>query len=188
MWSAGAIDLIAAGIRHGSRWTISKYDSPVSTPDLAVRRARADDLPHVARLAAKLVRQHHAFDTRRFFLQEPVERGYEWWLGKELSRDRALVLVATLGDAIAGYTYSTLEERDWNLLIDAHAGLHDIYVDETARCHGVGAALLRATIAELAALGAPRVVLMAAAQNEAAQRLFRKEGFRVTMLEMTRET
>lgn len=156
-------------------------------PELAVRRAHVDDLPHVARLAGRLVRQHHGFDAQRFFLQEPVERGYEWWLGKELSRDRALVMVATLGVAIAGYTYSTLEERDWNLLVDAHAGLHDIYVDEGARCHGVGAALLRATLAELAALGAPRVVLMSAVQNEPAQRLFRKEGFRVTMVEMTRE-
>jgi ribosomal protein S18 acetylase RimI-like enzyme len=35
--------------------------------------------------------------------------------------------------------------------------------------------------------GAPRIVLMTAVQNEPAQRLFTRLGFRTTMLEMTRE-
>jgi ribosomal protein S18 acetylase RimI-like enzyme len=116
-----------------------------------------------------------------------VERGYEWWLGRELPRDGVVILVAIVGDQIVGYTYSTIEERDWNLLLDAHAGLHDIYVDEDQRGAGVGARLLDATIAELTRLGAPRLVLMSATQNVAAQRLFAKHGFRPTMVEMTRE-
>jgi len=40
----------------------------------------------------------------------------------------------------------------------------------------------------LKALGAPRVVLMTAWQNEPARRFFARLGFRETMLEMTRET
>lgn len=159
----------------------------MTTPDLTIRRAVEADLPRVAQLAAKLVRQHHAFDARRFFLQEPVERGYEWWFTRELPRDGAVILVATRADRIVGYTYSTIEERDWNLLLDAHAGLHDIYVDDDARCGGVGGALLQATLAELTRLGAPRVLLMSATQNAPAQRLFAKHGFRSTMVEMTRE-
>ena len=141
----------------------------------------------MAHLAAQLVRQHHAFDPRRFFLQEPVERGYEWWLGRELHREGALILVAERSGTIVGYTYATIEERDWNLLLDAHAGLHDIFVDVEARGAGVGAALLEATLAEVGRLGAPRVVLMSAAQNAPAQRLFARLGFRTTMVEMTRE-
>jgi RimJ/RimL family protein N-acetyltransferase len=43
-------------------------------------------------------------------------------------------------------------------------------------------------VSGLAAIGAPRVVLMAAWRNEAARRLFARLGFRPTMLEMTRET
>ena len=35
--------------------------------------------------------------------------------------------------------------------------------------------------------GAPRVILWTAAPNEAAQRLFRRLGFRETMIEMTKE-
>jgi len=153
----------------------------------AVRHANRDDLPLVAQLAAKLVRQHHAFDPRRFFLEEPVERGYEWWLGRELENPKALVMVATRGDAIAGYVYATVEGRDWNLLLDRYCGLHDVYVDESARRSGVGEQLLRALLAEAKQRGASRVVLMSAVQNEAAQRLFARMGFRPTMIEMTCE-
>jgi len=144
-------------------------------------------LPEVAKLAAKLVRLHHAFDPRRFFLEEPVERGYEWWLGRELENADAIVMVATLDDTIAGYAYATVEKRDWNLLLDRYAGLHDIYVDERARGTGVGEKLLRALIDEVRRRGAPRVVLMSAVQNQGAQRLFAKVGFRATMIEMTCE-
>jgi len=159
----------------------------VIATDLIVHNAGRDDLPHVAKLAAKLVRQHHAFDPRRFFLEEPVERGYEWWLGRELENADAVVLAASLGDAIVGYAYATIEGRDWNLLLDRYAGLHDIYVDESARGRGVGEKLLRELLAEAKRRGAPRVVLMSAVQNANAQRLFGRMGFRATMIEMTCE-
>lgn len=144
-------------------------------------------MPEVAKLAAKLVRLHHAFDPKRFFLEEPVERGYEWWLGRELENADALVIVATIERAIVGYVYATIEKRDWNLLLDRYAGLHDIYVDESARGHGVGEKLLHALVDEVRRRGAPRVVLMSAVQNQGAQRLFAKVGFRPTMVEMTCE-
>jgi ribosomal protein S18 acetylase RimI-like enzyme len=65
--------------------------------------------------------------------------------------------------------------------------LYDIVVDPSYRGRGIGRALLERTIAELAARGSPRIVLSTAEQNEAAQRLFRRAGFRRTMIEMTRE-
>jgi ribosomal protein S18 acetylase RimI-like enzyme len=65
--------------------------------------------------------------------------------------------------------------------------LYDIVVDPVHRGHGVGWLLLDATLAALKARGAPRVVLSTADQNEAAQRLFARAGFRRTMVEMTRE-
>jgi ribosomal protein S18 acetylase RimI-like enzyme len=66
--------------------------------------------------------------------------------------------------------------------------LYDIVVDPAYRNRGVGRLLLDATLAALAAKGAPRVVLSTAARNEPAQRLFAHAGFRRTMIEMTRET
>lgn len=154
---------------------------------LTVRDATADDLPRVSALAEGLVRLHHALDSQRFLLVEGVAAGYERWFAKELGDPDALILVAESAGALVGYLYGRVEARDWNMLLDRYAGLHDIYVDESVRGAGVAEALLEAFIARMKSRGVPRVVLHTATQNERAQRLFARAGFRPTMIEMTRE-
>lgn len=161
---------------------------------VTVRPAIRADLPAVARLAALLVRLHHGFDPQRFLCMEPLEPGYERFLAGELADDDAVILVAVTrgergeGERVVGYTYGRLEPRDWNELLDACGKIHDVFVDEGARGHGAAAALVEAIVARLEGKGAPRVVLLSATPNLAAQRLFAKLGFRPTMVEMTRET
>lgn len=152
-----------------------------------VRRATPADLPAAAAMAGQLVRQHHAQDPGRFLLVEEVEAGYRWWFERELARaGEAILLVAADGDRHLGYAYGTKEGRDWNMLLDEHGAIHDIFVAPEARRGGVGKALLQAIVAELEALGAIRIVLSTMVSNTAAQALFRSLGFRPTMLEMTR--
>jgi ribosomal protein S18 acetylase RimI-like enzyme len=153
-----------------------------------VRRAKREDLPHVATLAAALVRMHHSADPVRFFLPERVEEGYAWWLERELGRPEAVVLVAEAEGAIVGYAYGTREGRDWNMLLDAHGAVHDVFVVQSARRSGSGTELVRVIVAELEALGPGPIVLATMVQNESAQALFRACGFRPTMIEMTRST
>jgi ribosomal protein S18 acetylase RimI-like enzyme len=155
--------------------------------DLILRPAQPDDLPSLGLLAGNLARLHHVFDERRFFLPDRVEEGYAWWFGREIERDDVVLLVAARGARIVGYAYGRLEERDFNQLLDACGALHDIWVDEAERRHGVARRLVEATIAALTTKGAPRVVLHTAAANTAAQALFASLGFRRTMIEMTRE-
>ncbi|APR81327.1 Histone acetyltransferase HPA2 [Minicystis rosea] len=152
-----------------------------------IRPAARADMPAVARLAAKLVRFHHALDPHRFMCMEPLEPGYERWLTRELGDPEAVIVVAEREGVVIGYAYGRVEERNWNALLDAHGALHDVFVDEAARARGVGEALVESVCARLRALGAPRVVLHTATQNVAAQKLFAKMGFRSTMIEMTRE-
>jgi ribosomal protein S18 acetylase RimI-like enzyme len=154
--------------------------------DIIVRRAQAADLPGAAHLGAGLALQHHQADPQRYFLPEHAEQGYAWWFAQELQRPAAVILVAVRGTDVVGYTYGAVEERDWNLLIDRHGVIHDLFVAEGVRRLGVGAQLLSAMIAELEALGAPRIVLYTMVSNERAQHLFRAQGFRPTLLEMTR--
>jgi ribosomal protein S18 acetylase RimI-like enzyme len=158
---------------------------------ITLRRARRDDLPAIARLAAALVRQHHDFDPLRFMRIEPIEEGYEWFLGTQIDRDDVVLLVAVIPkegeETIAGYVLGGLGERNWMDLLDACGKIHDLYVDGSARGLGVGARLLEEAIASLEALGAPRVVLSTAWHNEGARRFFERAGFRPTMIEMTRE-
>jgi ribosomal protein S18 acetylase RimI-like enzyme len=159
-----------------------KPDEPAT-----VRSATLADMPAIARLAARLVRQHHAIDPERFMTFEPVEPSYERYLSGELNDPDAVVLAAVRGATVVGYAYGRMEPTDWNALRDACGALHDIYVDESARRQGIAQLLLGEMIRRLSAKGAPRVVLMTAWGNAAAQRLFERFGFRRTMVEMTLE-
>ncbi len=154
--------------------------------EILVRRAQLTDLQGAARLGASLALMHHQSDPQRYFLPEQAERGYAWWFERELQRPAAVILVAVRGAEVVGYSYGAAEERDWNLLIDRHGVVHDLFVAEEVRRLGVGGQLLDAMIAELEALGAPRIVLYTMVTNERAQQLFRARGFRPTLLEMTR--
>lgn len=139
-------------------------------------------------MAAALVREHHALDSRRFMLVEPVETGYRAWLDREITRRGAVILVAEEDEIeIVGYAYGTLEPRNWNDLLDVCGWIHDLYVARQARHRGVGRRLMQAMLIELKALGAPRAVLMSAEGNRTALSFFQSIGFRRTMVEMTRE-
>lgn len=157
------------------------------TEAVTVRPLGPEDLEVVSRLAEKLVHLHHAFDGDRFFVPEKVAEGYAWWFAKELARPEVVLLAAEHDGRLVGYVYARLEERDWNMLLDAAGAIHDIWVEDEARGHGVARALMSAAIEALRAKGAPRVVLHAAAKNTGAQELFERLGFRRTMVEMTLE-
>jgi ribosomal protein S18 acetylase RimI-like enzyme len=151
-----------------------------------VRRATPNDVPAASELAGKLARMHHETDPARFFLPENVVEGYARWFGRVLDDPEAVLLVADGGSSLAGYAYGGLEDRAWNLLLDAHGAIHDVYVDASARRHGVGRALVEGMVGALEELGAERIVLSTMPSNLAAQSLFARFGFRVTFLEMTR--
>ncbi len=146
------------------------------------------DVAAAAKLAAQLVRQHHAFDPRRFFLTDDVEDGYRWYFGTQLAEPEGVLLVAEVDGEVAGYLYGSVEPRDWAKLLDRHGAIHDVFVDARFRRRGIAKALMDAGIRELEKKGAPRVVLYSAQDNADAQTLFAQLGFRRTMVEMTRET
>ncbi len=145
-------------------------------------------MPALARLGARLAREHHALDPERFFVpEEPLEDGYAWWLAKERRNPGAVVLAAARRGRIVGYAYGRIEPRDWNTLRDRCGVGVDLWVEPRARQGGVGSALVAALVARLAQRGAPRVVLNVASRNRHAARLFGALGFRETMVELTRE-
>ncbi len=161
----------------------------MSDPSISIRPMTPDDLPAVGKLAGALVRLHHATDPKRFLLVPSVEERYARFFASELADARCVLLSAVDAktNAVVGYAYGRLESRDWNLLLDAHGALHDVFVSESARGHGVGEKLVREMCRALEAKGAPRILLSTMESNASAQALFAKLGFRKTMIEMTRE-
>jgi ribosomal protein S18 acetylase RimI-like enzyme len=135
-----------------------------------------------------LMRTHYAFDPLRFLSPgDSPEEGYAWFLGSQLAQDDVVVFVAEQDGAVVGYVYAGIEPLSWKELRDKAGFIHDIAVDEHARRGGIAAQLLEAAIAWLRERGVPRVVLWTAEPNTAAQQLFASQGFRRTMVEMTRE-
>ena len=164
----------------------------MSDDTFTVRTMTTADLPAAARLAGKLVRMHYELDPLRYLHLPSPEAGYARYFAGELKSDRVVLLVAERtggdpGDAIVGYAYGRMEPRSYNELLDTCGKLHDVLVDESARGHGLGEQLVSEVVRRLTERGVPRGVLLTAVQNEAAQHLFKKLGFRTTMLEMTRE-
>ena len=153
-----------------------------------IRPATAADMPAVGRLGAMLVRAFHQYDAQRFIApSDATPEGYGEFLGSQLKKKDVSVMVAERDGLVIGYTYAAVEGYDWMSLRGPAGVLHDIVVDPEHRKGGVGLQLLEAAVEWLRAKGAPRVVLDTAWQNEPAQALFAKAGFRRTMVEMTRE-
>ena len=156
-----------------------------------IRAALPGDAAALGRFGARLARLHHRMDARRFFATPGMEEGYATWLAREMRRRKAVVLAAVARGAtrerIVGYAYGRLEGRDWNTLRDPAGVGIDLYVLPAARGLGVGRDLVDALVRELAARGAPRVVLHVAARNGRALALFDRLGFRRTVVELARE-
>jgi ribosomal protein S18 acetylase RimI-like enzyme len=155
---------------------------------VTIRPAGQHDLPTLGRLGAMLMRTHYAFDPQRFLPPgSSAEEGYAWFLGNVMESPEGRVFVAEEGGELAGYVYVALEPLSWKELRGPAGFIHDVAVREESRRTGVAEQLMQAATAWLREQGAPRVILWTAAPNEAAQRLFRRLGFRETMLEMTLE-
>ena len=155
---------------------------------IIIRPATKSDLPALGRLGALLLRTHYGFDQQRFMAPgSSPDQGYAWFLGTQLSRRDVAVFVAEDGGNVVGYVFAGIEPQSWKELRDRAGFIHDVVVDESKRRRGIAESLLSAAVEWLQKQGVPRVVLWTAEQNDSAQRLFTKLGFRRTMIEMTRE-
>lgn len=159
----------------------------MAKPPVRVRRATLSDLPLLGSLGAQLARLHHAYDSRRFKLFEPVEAEFSRFYGEQLARGDAAILVAELEGKVVGYAFVSVEPESFVDALAVAAWIHDIYVDELARRRKVGALLLEAAVEAARELGSSCVMLSVSPQNEGARRMFERHGFRLTMQEMRME-
>jgi ribosomal protein S18 acetylase RimI-like enzyme len=153
-----------------------------------MRPALTGDQEALGRLGALLVEEHHQFDPHRFIAPVPnTPQRYGQFLVSHLASEERTVLVADRGGAVIGYVFFGLEGFDYMALRGPAGAIYDLVVDPEHRRQGIGKMLMEAALSELARRGAPRVVLSTAEKNQGAHRLFEREGFRRTMVEMTRE-
>lgn len=134
------------------------------------------------------MRTHYAFDAQRFLAPgSGTEHGYASFLGSVIDSPDDCVFVAEQDGTIRGYVFAALEPLSWKELRGPAGFIHDLAVVDEARRSGIGTKLMDAALGWLREHGAPRVILWTAAPNETAHKLFRRLGFRDTMVEMTLE-
>ena len=156
--------------------------------DVTVRPAQAADISELGRLGALLVAEHYEFDPERFLAPLPdMPQRYGEFLESQSKGPDRFVLVAEQGGTVVGYVFGGMEGADYMVLRGPAGVIYDLVIDPEHRRQGIGKLLLDAALAELVARGAPRAVLSTAEKNVNAHRLFEREGFRRTMIEMTRE-
>jgi ribosomal protein S18 acetylase RimI-like enzyme len=158
-----------------------------SSPPI-IRPAGLADERALGHLGALLVEEHYEFDRQRFVAPRPdMPQAYGHFLVSHIGGKDRTVLVAERDGAVIGYIFFGLEGFDYMALRGPAGAIYDLVVDPGHRRQGVGKALMDAALAELTKRGAPRAVLSTAEKNHGAHRLFEREGFRQTMIEMTRE-
>jgi ribosomal protein S18 acetylase RimI-like enzyme len=158
------------------------------TASTTIRSATLADESVLGSLGAMLVQEHYEFDPRRFLAPLPdMQQAYGHFLVSHIDADHRMVLVAEEGGTVVGYVFFGLEGFDYMVLRGPAGAVYDLVVDPEHRGRGVGKKLLDAALAELAKRGAPRAVLSTAEKNHGAHQLFEREGFRRTMIEMTKE-
>ena len=164
---------------------------PLSPLRSSLRLARPEDLDPLVPLAIALGQQHARYDAHRFrpewFARErSLAQTYRDFFVAPLADLAAVVLVACdAGDHVLGHAFARLEEDSFLDLCPPSGWLHDLYLHENARGHGLGRRLLDEAIARLRALGAQRIMLSASPRNESARQLFIERGFAHTMSEYT---
>ena len=153
---------------------------------MTIRPATDADWPRVGELGAMQVGVHYAFDAGRFFSPDRLPADvYLAHVREDIAGGRAIVLVAEVDGRIAGYAFAAIEAESWKELRYEAGFVHDLVVDTAYRRRGIGAALLQSAIDWFAARGVRRVMLGTSPGNGPAQALFRRAGFRQTMIEMT---
>ena len=153
-----------------------------------IRPAELTDEGTLGRLGTLLVEEHHEFDSLRFIAPHADTPAlYGHFLVSHIGSNDRAVLVAERDGVVIGYVFFGMEGFDYMVLRGPAGAIYDLVVDPEHRRQGVGKILMDTALADLAKRGAPRAVLSTAEKNHNAHRLFKREGFRRTMIEMTRE-
>lgn len=144
-------------------------------PSPAIRRATPED-------AAELARLRYEFRAAILAPEEPEEAFLgrcETWMAERLGPESAWrCWVAVVPGAIVGTILLQLLEKVPNPVAEPewHGYVSNLYVVPSHRGHGVGAALLEATLAECAAANVDAALLWPTPRSRS---LYERFGFRV---------
>ena len=151
--------------------------------EIAIRRARNDDIDNVAELATRSFvdafgDQNDPADLDAYLKTTLSLASFE----KQFADDRSIFLAATASDSdsLAGYAKLRLSNKHASVSGEKPIEIERIYSDSAMIGRGVGAALMRSCLAEAAKLERDVIWLGVWEQNEHAIRFYKRWEFEVT--------
>ncbi len=140
--------------------------------------AAEEHLDQLAELNAEVQAIHVAFDPTRYLA--PDLHAMRQWFASILGQPGELLLAAVDDDHVLGYARCVLKDTPINPFVFPQRSLYldQICVREARRDRGIGRALVAAVFDRARDLGANRVRLDTAYDNQRAQAFFRHLGFR----------
>jgi GNAT superfamily N-acetyltransferase len=153
---------------------------------LRIIRADSTHLDQIMEVWKEFMEYHQRIDA----YYATVEGGplkFREYISERISRDDSQVLVAIDGDRLLGYCLCYVKRRPPVFTEQAVGILSDLAVREDSRGGGAGGNLVEESLSWFRAEGIRRVELRTSARNEPTIDFYRKHGFWVYDLMMTRE-
>ncbi len=164
--------------------------NPPRSRKFTVRPATVDDVPRVLPLVQQITDLHRAMDPQRFTFKPDILDLYAKWLPERVKDERSPFFVAEseattdTPPAIVGHIVGTVEPEVPIYWTPESGWIHDLFVLDDWRRHGVAQELVRAAVKHFNEIGAPRIRLETAAPNDSARAFFASMGFRPGTTEM----
>jgi len=149
-----------------------------------IRAAKAEDVPAVLPMVAKICALHEAWDPAKYgFLPHPEDR-YRRWLTARAGDPRSVFLVAEREARIVAFLIGTVEEEIPIYRLKEFGFIHDLWVEEDYRHEGIARQMVMLAIERFKEMGVKQIRLDTAAANDPARKLFASCGFRTSIIEM----
>ena len=143
-------------------------------PEIAIVRARHDELPEVRRLAGLIWRAHYSGIITHEQIDYMLERGYALdALGSFLDAPGRGLELASVDGELAGFAAWYVTDRP------AETKLDKLYVLQSLQRGGVGGQLIACVEGHARAAGARTLVLNVNKNNTQAIRAYEKRGFTI---------
>ena len=147
--------------------------SEIALANVKIRQASEEDLQQIVKLSEKLGKDESAMDSMISPL--PSEFQNPNWILKNIKGENTIIFVAEIGGKIVGYSLGWVSQP-W-----AYKGkrgyICDCFVEKSYRRHGIGKALIEATLNWFIKKGIECVEADVYSANVPSLRLFKKLGF-----------
>jgi ribosomal protein S18 acetylase RimI-like enzyme len=156
---------------------------------MEIRPATPDDVPGVVPMVDRLAAFLAERDRAKYDALDHVGDMYRGWLRTRAVDPRSVFLVAERqAGQLVGFLIGTVEREIPIYRLEEYGFIHDVWVEPDYRNEGLARQLVTMAVERFTGIGMRQVRLDVLIANDPARGLFKKVGFRESIIEMLIET